>query len=328
MLKSITLLLAILLLSLLHLYAGTRSVSLLQIYEALTHYQPHDYSHVVIVRQRLTRLIVALVLGGLLGISGYALQKVMRNDLVSPSTLGINSGATAFVTIGIAFFNLHGGTLFWPSLAGACCALFVTFYAASLLGNVRHDPFNLVLGGVISATLFSSCTVFLISLDPEAFGNVMGWMVGDIGIFDYQLLALLWPLSIPALVMLVITSRALDLLSLGDEQASSMGVNHAVIQGAVLVSCIVITVMAVTISGPIGFIGLVVPHIVRLAIGSHGRYALCLSFVIGSMVLVTADILARALLSPRMLNVGTIMALVGGSGFLALVIAKSRRIQP
>jgi iron complex transport system permease protein len=283
---------------------------------------------VVIVRQRLTRLIVALTLGGLLGISGYALQKVMRNDLVSPSTLGVNSGAVAFVTAGVTFFNLQGSALFWPSLAGACCALLVTFYAASLLGNFRHDPFNLVLGGVISATLFSSCSVFLISLDPEAFGNVMGWMVGDIGIFDYQLLGLLWPLSIPALVLLVITSRALDVLSLGGEQATAMGVNHGAIQGAVLISCIVITVMAVTISGPIGFIGLVVPHIVRLLIGNHGRFALYLSFVTGSMALVTADILARALLSPRVLNVGTIMALVGGVCFLALVIAKSRRIQP
>lgn len=328
MLKSISLFLAILMLSVLHLYAGTRSVSLLQIYEAITHYQPLDYSHAVIVRQRLTRLIVALTLGGLLGISGYALQKVMRNDLVSPSTLGINSGATAFVTAGITFFDLHGGALFWPTLAGACCALVLTFYAASLLGNVRHDPFNLVLGGVISGTLFSSCSVFLISLDPEAFGNVMGWMVGDIGIFDYQLLNLLWPLSVPALVLLVLTSRALDLLSLGGEQASAMGVNSTVIQGAVLISCIVITVMTVTISGPIGFIGLVVPHIVRLLVGHHGRYALCLSFVIGSMVLVAADILARTLLSPRILNVGTIMALVGGACFLALVIATSRRAQP
>ena len=312
-------------LAVLHLSVGVRPVSSGEVVHALLAYDANNYSHVVVVKQRLTRLVVALSIGAMLALAGYTLQKVLHNPLVSPSTLGINSGASAFAVGGIYLFGVSGSHLFWPALAGALCALLVALLAAQLLGRGSRSPFNLALGGTLSATLFSSFTAFILSLDPDAFGSLLGWLVGDIGIFDYQTLQRFWLPSLLAIGLLLLLSRPLDVMALGDDQAAALGVDTRWIVALVLAAAVALPVMAVTIVGPIGFVGLIVPHIARLLAGENGLRPLLLAMLLGSALVTGADMLARLLLAPRQLNVGTIMALAGGIGFLTITVLTLQR---
>lgn len=312
-------------LALLHLCGGARPLPPATVWAALTDYDAANFLHLVVIKQRLSRLAVALAVGGCLAAAGYLLQKVLRNDLVSPSTLGVNSGATAFAVAAIHFGGLSGSALFWPSLAGAAAGLLLAGVAAELLGRGSRDPLNLVLGGAMSATLFSAASAFILSLDPDAFGNILSWLVGDIGIFDYQTLQTLWPAALAALLVLGLLTRRLDLLALGEDQAASLGADPRLMQRIAIAGSVVLAVIAVTVAGPIGFVGLVVPHIARLWLGDAGLAPLGGALLLGAALLTTADLLARTLLAPRLLNVGTVMALFGGMAFLALVVITLRR---
>ena len=309
----------------LQLMAGARLFSANTVLAALTEYNSRDYTHVVIVKQRLTRLVVAVYSGATLAVAGVLLQKIMRNDLVSPSTLGINSGAVFFVVMAIYLGGISGAQLFWPALGGGIAAITVTFLATAIVGRGSQDPLNLVLGGAMTATLFSSATTFIISLDPDVFGNLMSWLVGDIGNFDYLPLSRIWPVGLVCVVFALMLSRSVDLLTLGAEQAASLGVDPRLVSLAALVMAIVMAISAVCIVGPIGFIGLVVPHMTRLLLGEAGRITLLFSAILGASILTLADILARVLFAPRLLTVGTVMALFGGTAFFIIVVAVLRR---
>lgn len=314
-----------LVLSMLHLILGQAEVTPADVLDAVLHYDPTNYQHVVIVLQRITRLVVAIYCGAALATSGMLLQKVLQNILVSPSTLGISSGASTFAVLGILFFDLSGGALFWPAMAGGVTAVALAFGTASLLGPMDGSKLNLVLAGSMMSILFSSATAFIISLDPAAFDNLLNWLVGTIGNFDYLDLPAMAPLGFVAIVAAFILSRAIDLLMLGDEQAAVLGANVKLVYGASLTSAIVLTVSAVVVVGPIGFVGLVVPHIAKILFGETGRMPLWGSLFIGPIVLIAADIGARTLAAPRMLNVGTIMGLIGGVAFLAIILIGARR---
>jgi iron complex transport system permease protein len=312
-------------LSCLHLAAGARFTPLSVVIDALLHHDPRNYQHVVVINHRLTRLVVAGYAGAVLSVSGLLLQKILRNDLVSPSTLGINSGAVAFVVFGIYAFGLNGAALFWPALAGGVAAVAITFAAAGLLNDGGRDPLSLVLGGAMTATLFSSATTFAISLDPDRFGNLMSWLVGDIGNFDYQPLAWLWPIGIAGIGLALLLCRQIDLLTLGAEQAAAVGADPRLVRATALALAIPLAISAVCVVGPIGFVGLVAPHIARLLMGETGRGALLFCALCGALIVIAADIVARTLLSPQLLQVGTVMALCGGIAFLAIVVTTLRR---
>lgn len=315
----------LLLLAGLHLSSGARFSPPDLVLQALFDYDPKNYQHVVIVKQRLTRLVVAAYAGAVLSISGLLLQKVLRNDLVSPSTLGINSGAVTFVVLGIYLFGIGGAALFWPALLGGMAAIALTFLAAGLVRQGARDPLSLILGGAMTATLFSAASTFVISLDPERFGDQMSWLVGDIGNFDYQPLGFLWPIGAAGLLVAFLLSRSLDLLSVGGEQAASLGADPRLIEWTSLAVAIPLAISAVCIVGPIGFVGLVAPHMTRMMIGETGRVATAFCAVLGATIVIGADIVARSLLAPKLLNVGTVMALCGGIAFLTLIVSTLQR---
>lgn len=312
-------------LALLHLSAGARMAALSDVWSALTAFDGKNYLHTVIVLQRLTRLAVAAYAGCVLAVAGLLLQKIMRNDLVSPSTLGINSGAAAFSVAGIYFLGLSGAALFWPALLGGVAAIAVTFCISGVLARGSRDPLNIVLAGAMTATLFSSATTFLVSLDPDAFGNLMGWLVGDIGNFDYLALAWLWPVGAIGVAAAFALSRAIDVMMLGEDQAASLGTDPRLVYGAALATAIALAISAVSVVGPIGFVGLVVPHLARMTAGESGSGPWWTCLIAGPAIVTLADLVARTLLAPRVLNVGTIMGLMGGAAFLVIIICVMRR---
>jgi iron complex transport system permease protein len=312
-------------LALLHLSAGARMASLPDVWSALTAFDRTNYLHTVIILQRLTRLAVAVYAGCVLSVAGLLLQKIMRNDLVSPSTLGINSGAAALSVASIYFFGLSGAALFWPALLGGIAAIALTFCISGVLARGSRDPLNIVLAGAMTAMLFSSATTFLVSLDPDAFGNLMGWLVGDIGNFDYQALGWLWPVGALGIAAAFALSRRIDLLMLGKDQAASLGTDPRLVYGAALATAIVLAISAVCVVGPIGFVGLVVPHLARMTAGESGSAPWWTCLVAGPAIVTLADLAARTLLAPRVLNVGTVMGLMGGAAFLVIIITVMRR---
>jgi len=309
-----------------HISLGAASIGPAEIWSAFTAFDPQNYAHVVIVYQRLTRLLVAIYSGAALGVAGLLLQKIMQNGLVSPSTLGVNAGATTFVVLSVFFFGWTGIGLFLPALCGGVAAIALTFSVSRILAGQGDQRLNLVLAGSMVSVLFSSLTTFILTLDPDAFGNILGWIIGDIGNFDYLSLAPMAPVGALALVAAVVMSRAVDILVLGDEQASVIGVNVRLVYGATLFTAIVLAVSAVTVVGPIGFVGLVMPHIARILVGEIGRLPLFVCLAGGAAILTGADILARVALAPRVLNVGTVMGLAGGLIFLVLVVTGGRRV--
>lgn len=309
----------------LHLVAGARFSSPALVFDTLFNYDPRNYQHVVILKQRLTRLVVAGYAGVVLAMSGLLLQKILRNDLVSPSTLGINSGAVAFVVFGIYLFGISGAALFWPALLGGIVAVAVTFLTGTLVSEGGRDPLSLILGGAMTAILFSSTTTFAISLDPDRFGDLMGWLVGDIGNFDYQPLAWLWPVGAIGIGFAFLLCRQIDLLTLGAEQAATLGSDPRLVRLIGLAIAIPLAISAVCVVGPIGFVGLVAPHITRLLVGETGRTALAFCGLCGAVIVITADIVARTLLAPQLLQVGTVMALCGGIAFLIIIVSTLRR---
>lgn len=324
-LLTLAIILLVVFLSLFHLSFGARTILPETVWSSLTDFSPKNYLHVVIIKQRLPRLIVALSIGAMLALSGYVLQKILQNDLVSPSTLGINSGATTFCVAAIYFSSSPDSLLFWPALSGGVCALCFTFAAAEILGRSNKDHVSLILGGAMSATLFSTVSAFIISLDTDLFGSLLGWLVGDIGIFDLQALSLVWPVAIVAIFLLILIIRPLDLMGLGNVQANLLGVNTRWVQWLGIGGAVVLSVSAVTVVGPIGFVGLVVPHMVKILFGETGLIPPITCILLGGILVASADIVARMLISPQLLNVGSLLSLLGGLAFLTLIMLVFRR---
>lgn len=313
---------------LLHLCAGALPMGPGTVLAAVLSFDPTNYSHVVVVLQRMTRLVVAIYAGAVLGVAGLLLQKIMQNGLVSPSTLGVNAGATASVVLAVHFLGMTGAQLFLPALTGGLISIGLTFFVSGLLRGYGDPRLNIVLSGMMVGTLFSSLTTFVIALDPDGFSDLIGWLIGDISNFDYVALQAMAPVGLVALVLAALLFRAVDILALGGEQAAVLGVDVRLIFAASLLAAVVLAVSAVTVVGPIGFVGLVVPHIVRLTIGDTGLRALWGCLTGGAIILTLADVLARTALAPRVLNVGTVMGLAGGLIFLGLVLSRARRAAP
>ncbi|MGU3401601.1 FecCD family ABC transporter permease [Brucellaceae bacterium D45D] len=308
-----------------HLRLGAVSLDLATIHAAIGRFDSGNYNHIILWNQRLPRLAVAIFCGASLGLSGWLLQKLFQNGLVSPSTLGINAGATNFVVLGIGFgWDAHSLQILQAFL-GATAAVAFSLFLASLFRNSGNARLMLVLAGAMTATVFSALTTFVVSLDPDRFAGLIGWLIGNIGTQDHRALPAMLPLAAIALLLALVQSRQLDLLALGEDQAQSIGVNVRWCFRGTLASAILLAVCAVTVVGPIGFVGLVIPHLVRIAMGEAGRLQVALSMFMGACVLVLADILARTLIAPRVLNVGTVMGLAGGMIFLALVLWAARR---
>lgn len=303
-----------------HLRFGAAMLDLETIGAALVRFDPRNYSHVIVWNQRLPRLAVAVYCGAALGLSGWLLQKLFQNGLVSPSTLGINAGAVNFVVLGIALGWSDPSVQALLAFLGACTALGFCIILTGVFRGADNPRLVLVLAGAMTATLFSALTTFVVSLDPDGYASLIGWLIGNIGALDHRALPAMMPLGGVALVLALAQSRQLDLLALGEDQAAAAGVDIRWCFRGTLAAAILLAVSAVTVVGPIGFVGLVVPHLVRIAVGEAGRLPLLLSMTSGAAVLALADLAARTLIAPRVMNVGTVMGLGGGMVFLALVL--------
>jgi iron complex transport system permease protein len=270
---------------------------------------------------RLPRVLTAAAVGAGLALSGAVMQAVTRNQLADPYLLGLSSGAS----LGAVSVLLLGVAVLLPvaAFAGALAALVVTLALAGALGRIT--PTRTVLAGVAVSSLAGAITSFVIfwTVTGDSYREILGWLLGSLS-------GARWPaVAIAAIALVVVgtpialSGRVLDAFAFGDTTASSLGVPVQAARWVLLGGTALLTGAMVSVSGSIGFVGLVLPHAVRLVIGPGHRALLPLSALVGAVFLVWADTLARTLFDPRELPVGIVTALVGAPVF-AILLARRR----
>ncbi|MDV3251634.1 iron chelate uptake ABC transporter family permease subunit [Devosia sp. BK] len=272
---------------------------------------------------RLPRVIAALGVGAGLAMAGAVMQALTRNPLADPYLLGLSSGAAlgavALVVLGLTAFVPLGA--FVGSLAALALALAVT----QLLGGTT--PVRAILAGISISALASAATSFIIfwSATGDSYREILSWLMGSLSGSNWFDAALVIGALIVCAPVMVLSARGLDAFAFGDKAAASLGVDVARLRWVLLLVSALLTGIMVSIGGAIGFVGLVVPHAVRLAVGSGHRRLLPMAMLVGAIFMLWADTLARTVFDPRELPVGIVTALVGAPAFL-LILMRFRRI--
>ena len=315
------LLLAIALAALLHLVVGAKDIPWQEAWQALVAYAPDNSDQNVIRGSRLPRLLVAMLVGASLGLAGAIMQAVGDNPLADPGILGINSGAALFVVFGLLV--LPGNDMSMIPLFAFAGALVAAFGVLMLAGR-GHNPIRLTLSGAMIAALFSAITSILLLLDQQGLDSLRRWLTGSIGVTGGSMQAWVWPYMLLGMALCLVNVRALNAHRLGAQAAAGMGVSLLKMRVFGLASVVLLSGCAVSLAGPIGFVGLVVPHAARLLFGDDYRRLLLAAPLLGALLLILADIAARTVVRPFELNTGIVTALIGGPIFVLLVLRKVR----
>ena len=274
---------------------------------------------------RLPRVVLGLLVGATLALSGAAYQGAFRNPLVDPYLLGIAAGAGLGATIAITQ-NLGDGSGFTdpvPLVAfGAALLAVVMSYGAGHIGG--RSTASLVLAGVAVASFLTACQTYVLQANSDAFREVYAWILGRIATAGWAEPLLIAPYFAVTAVVVLRYRRALDVLAVGDEEAATLGVDPQRVRVHVVVAASLGAAAAVSVSGLIGFVGIIVPHVVRLAFGVSYRIVLPLSILFGGAFMVSADLVARTAVEPAELPIGVVTAFLGAP-FFVLVLRTSRR---
>lgn len=284
-----------------------------------------DPTTVRIVRElRAPRAALAFLVGGALGIAGASLQALLRNPLADPYLLGIAGGAGLGAVLAMAGgFDSPWG-LPVAAFAGALGAMALVYRLGIVAGGVL-DSRILLLAGVVVGAFAQSITQAIVSLsEAEALRNAMLWLWGGFGVASWLAVLIFTVYAVPPAALLFGSARPLDLLALGEEPASYLGAEVESLKRRVYVAASLLTAAGVAVSGVIGFVGLVVPHAVRIVLGHLHRRLLPAAFLVGGTVLILADTLARTVVAPRELPVSIVTALVGVPVFAVILRSWTR----
>ena len=305
--------------AIIHLGLGARSIAPRVVVEALLHYDPRNFDHRIIVNLRLTRLLAALLTGAALGAAGLLLQTVIRNPLGEPHILGLNAGATLAVVVCSAAGITVGVSRPLAAALGAA-ALFGLVMMLASAGRAGATAMKITLCGVALSAFASAITASILILDEQTLQAMRTWLAGDLSGISLTTLQIA---SIPTLLGILlagILAPRLNILALGDRLASGLGVSVARTRVLGVIAIALLCGAAVSVAGPIGFIGLVVPHVIRRWAGQDIRTGLLLALPTGALLLLSADILARWLLAPQELATGVMTAMVGAPVFIAIAV--------
>lgn len=306
--------------------AGSTDISLVRVFDRAMAYDDNIDAQIFFVA-RLPRVLAAALVGSALALAGVVFQALLRNPLASPDTLGVSAGASLGAMLAITFDS--GMTLFGvsavplASFAGSLGALAVV-YGLSVVRRRGTSTMVLLLGGVTLTALLSAVMGFVQFMADftQTFRNVR-WMMGSLDVASYPpLVAAAVPMAL-AWIGMATLPRVLDLVSLGAESAAARGVDVARTERVALVSASLATGAAVSLAGPVAFIGIVVPHLVRLVVGADHRLVLPGSALFGATLLIACDVVARTAFAPLELPVGIVTAMIGGPVFLWLLFRRA-----
>jgi iron complex transport system permease protein len=268
----------------------------------------------ILLELRLPRVVLALLVGGLLALAGGAYQGVFRNPLADPYLLGIAAGAGLGATVA---FVVDGSDAWVPAAAfvGALLAVGASAVIAGSIKGGSRGP-TLILAGVAMASFLTAVQTWLQQRDAETLRQVYAWILGRLSTVGWGEVGILVPYAVIAGAVLLLHGRLLDVMAFGDDEAGSLGVEVGRVRWTVLAAASLATAAAVAVSGLIGFVGIVIPHAVRLLVGTSYRAILPLSLLGGGAFLVLADLLARTVAAPSEVPIGVITAFVGAPFFL------------
>ncbi|MGC5533750.1 FecCD family ABC transporter permease [Streptomyces sp. SR-10] len=269
--------------------------------------------------KRIPRTVLAVVIGAALGLAGGVMQGVTRNPLADPGILGVNMGASLAVVTAVAFFGLTSPTGYiWTAIVGAALsALFV--HTVGTLGRGGATPLKLALAGAATSAAFASLVSAVILPRNDIAGSFKLWQIGGVGGASFERIGQVAPFLAVGFAVCLLSARALNSLALGDELAAGLGERVAVARAVAALGAVLLCGAATAVAGPIGFVGLVVPHTCRLLVGVDHRWLLPLSVVLGAVLLTAADVVGRIVARPSEIDVGIVTALVGAPFFIYIV---------
>ncbi|TWI57459.1 iron complex transport system permease protein [Pseudomonas duriflava] len=280
---------------------------------------------VVIWQMRLPRTVLGLLVGAALGLAGTLIQALTRNPLADPGLLGINSGAAFAVVVGLSLFGIDdAGVRLAAALGGsAFCAVLVYILGGSSNGKNQHT--RLVLAGVAISVSLGACTGIITLFDSAVFDSYRFWAVGALNSPPPGLYSVLLPVIGLGAVIALSLGGKLNALALGDDLALALGAQPVQVRALSFLAITLLCGSATAAAGPIGFVGLVVPHALRLLVGQDWRWIMWLSPLAGAALVLVSDILGRLIVLPGELEVGIVCALIGTPVLLGLIIHFSRR---
>jgi iron complex transport system permease protein len=279
----------------------------------------------VLFQIRLPRIVLGAMVGGLLSVAGAGYQGVFRNPLVDSGMLGASAGAGLGATLAIVYLGGDGpsavpAAAFAGSLAGVAVAS-LAGAAGGARGRIGSGTATLLLAGLAVGMFLTAVQTYVLQRSSQDLQQVYSWLLGSLSGATWQQVAEIAPYAAVATIVVLLHGRHLDVLSVGDEEARALGMHPGVVRGIVVAACALAAASAVAVSGLIGFVGIVVPHVVRRLAGTSYRLVLPLSLLAGAGFLVLADTVARTVLSPAELPIGVVTALAGSPAFVWILRA-------
>ncbi|GAA2674005.1 MULTISPECIES: iron ABC transporter permease [Actinosynnema] len=271
------------------------------------------------VAKRVPRTLLAIVVGAALGISGAVMQGVTRNPLADPGILGINAGASLAIAVGMTSFGLvKASAHIWVAIFGAAVTA-VLVYTIGSLGRGGPTPLKLALAGAVSSAALTSLISAVVLSRNDISGTFRSWQIGGVGGGSYEGIAQVLPFLAVGLLLCLATARGLNSLALGDDVAAGLGERVLLTRTLASVGAVVLCGAATAAAGPIGFVGLVLPHLCRLLVGPDHRWLLPFSAIGGAALLTASDVFGRVVTRPEEIDVGIITALIGAPFFIWIV---------
>lgn len=303
---------------------GAAEIPLGNIYKAFTAFDGSE-EHLIITTVRLPRTLIAMMVGACLAVAGAIAQGLTRNPLADPSILGINTGAALAAVIAVFAFSGSSVSVYaWFAFAGAGASA-IAVYLMGSVGRGGMTPLKLTLAGAAIAALLSSLTTVILLLNQRTLDEIRFWLAGSVAGRDLKLFGTVLPYMVVGLVVAIALGKPLTTLSLGEDVAKGLGQRTVWVKIAAAISVVLLAGSSVAVAGPIGFIGLVIPHVSRLLVGVDYRWSLPYAAVLGAILLLLADICARLAIKPQELPVGVMTALVGAPFFIYLARSKVTR---
>lgn len=310
---------ALVLMAFVSVAVGSKVLPLGTVWQALVDRDPANPDHDIIWVYRVPRTGLAVVVGAALGVSGALTQATTRNPLADPGLLGVNSGAACGVVLAIGTFGLTSMSGYvWFAFAGALLAT-AAVYLIGAVGRGPADPVRLVLAGMALSAVLVGVTNALSLHNPRAFDGMRNWTAGSVVGREWDTVWPVLPFIAAGLMTAVAASRALNSVALGDDLARATGVNLTANRVLVLLSVTLLAGGATAIAGPVGFVGLMVPHVARWLVGPNQPWIVPLSALLAAILMLASDVLGRVIMRPGEVPVGVITAFVGAPLLVVLI---------
>lgn len=309
---------------LLSITLGAADIDLGTVWKALTAFDGST-NHLIITTVRLPRALIALVVGAALAVAGSLMQGLTRNDLADPGILGISAGAALAVVITTFLIGTTSVQIYTlVAFAGGAIAA-IAVYTLGSVGRGGMTPLKLVLAGAVLAYLLSALTTGILILNQRTLDEVRFWLAGSVAGRDLNILLQVLPYILIGLIIAFSIGKQITALTLGEDVAKGLGLNIVWVKAIAVMVVVLLAGSAVALAGPIGFVGLVVPHMVRFWVGIDYRWLLPYAAVWGAALLSLADLAARLVIKPQELPVGIMTALIGAPFFIYLARSKVHR---